>query len=171
MKFKNFFAVAAITILAACGSPYRATDTAVVVPVDMQASFSSQYPGATNVVCSPYDANVVLPIDWELTGWSPLDNNDYVVRFNYQNDDYYAWYDKDGTWIGTAYVMKDYTNMPSAINTTLTSQFPGYNITSVNREFQKDKVAYEILLSNGTSKAKVLIDGNGNIIKSKTKIQ
>src|SRR5436190_2152570 len=97
MKFRNLIAAAAIVILAACGTPYRATDTALVVPADMQTSFSTQYPGATNVVWSTYDANVALPIDWDLTGWSALDNNDYVVRFNMDNEDYYAWYDTDGT--------------------------------------------------------------------------
>jgi hypothetical protein len=171
MKFRKFIAVAALVTLAACGTPYRATDTAIVVPAGIQTSFSTQYPGAGNVVWSTYDANVVLPIDWELTGWSALDNDDYLVRFNLDNEDYYAWYDSDGNWVGTAYVMKDYKSMPAAINTTLNTQFPGYTITSVNREFQKDRVAYEVLLSNGNSKAKVLVDSNGNIIKSKTRMQ
>ena len=171
MKIKTFIAVAAIIIFTACGTPYRATDTALVVPVGVQTSFSTQYPGATAVVWSTYDSHVALPIDWELAGWATLENDDYLVRFNQDNEDYYAWYDSEGNWIGTAYVMKDYKSMPSAINTTLNTQFPGYTITSVNREFQKDRMAYEILLSNGTAKAKVLIDGNGNIIKSKTRVQ
>ena len=69
-----------------------------------------------------------------------------------------------GRWLGG-------TGTYNPNNTTLNAQFPGYAITSVNREFQKDRMAYEILLSNGTSRAKVLIDANGNIIKQKTKIQ
>jgi uncharacterized membrane protein YkoI len=171
MKLRTFIAVAAITILAACGTPYRATDTVVNVPAGTRTAFTTQYPGATNVIWTTYDAQVALPIDWELAGWITLDANDYTVRFDMDNEKYYAWYDSDGTWIGTAYVMSDYKTMPAVVNTTLTTQFPGYSITSVNREFQKDRMAYEVQLINGSNKAKVLIDSNGNIIKQKTKMQ
>lgn len=170
MKLRTYIAMAAIVAMAACGSPYRATDTNIIVPAGIQTSFTTQYPGATDIIWSRYDASVVVPFDYEMAGWD-LDANDYVVRFDKDNDNYYAYYDADGNWIGTVYVMRDYKSMPSAINATLTSQFPGYTITSVNSEVQKDKIAYEVLLSNGTYRAKVLIDGNGNIIKQKTKLQ
>ncbi|HEV8506458.1 MAG TPA: PepSY-like domain-containing protein, partial [Chitinophagaceae bacterium] len=74
----------------------------------------------------------------------------------------------NGDWIGTAYGVSDYKSLPPAVNTVINDKFPGYTISTVNREMQKDKMAYEIQLKNGDAKAKVLIDDNGNIIKQKT---
>jgi len=173
MKLKAFFAVAAIAMLAACSTSYRATDVnnpkVVVVSDNLRTSFASQYPNASDAVWMNYDPNVVILNDWELADWSAMDASDYVVRFNMDNENYYAWYDKDGTWVGSAYVIKDYNTLPAAINSTLTSQFPGYSITSVNREFKKDRAAYEIVLKNNDSKVVALVDMQGNIIKQKTK--
>ncbi|MEI9909872.1 MAG: PepSY-like domain-containing protein [Bacteroidota bacterium] len=170
MKFRTFLAAAAIIIFAACETPYRATDNSgIAVPVEMQTAFSAQYPNAGNIVWTNYDPGVVVLNDWELSGWAPVDATDYVVRFNMDNEDYYAWYDLDGTWIGTAYVVKDYTLLPSAVQATLNSQFPAYSIASVNREFQKDRVAYEIVIKKDDTKVVMLVDNEGNIIKQKTK--
>ena len=170
MKLK-LLALAATAVFAACEAPYRATDTTTVVvaPDGVSRAFVTQYPAASTVVWSHYDAALV-PLDWDLTGWTVLDNEDYVVRFNMDNEDYYAWYDSDGTWIGTAYVMKDHSTMPSVVSTTVTEKFPGYTISSVTREFQADRVAYEVEMKNADTKKKVLIDSNGNIIKEKTKV-
>ncbi|SRR6266508_4242270 len=172
MKLKILILIAGIVVLASCGPSYRVTDQAMVkdtvgVPSEIQTSFKTQYPTATNVTWSTYDA-ANLPIDWELTGWPAMEPSDYLATFNYNNDKYYAWYDANGEWIGTAYVIADYKSLPSPINTTINDKFPGYTITSVNREMQKDRIAYEIQLKSGDSKAKVLIDENGNIIKQKT---
>jgi hypothetical protein len=171
MKLRIFILAAGMAMLAACGSTYRATDqTTVVVPAGTQTAFVTQYPTASNTVWTTYD-QVVVPLDWDLTGWNTLDAGDYVVRFDMDNEKYYAWYDTDGTWIGTAYVVNDYKLLPDAVNTTINNQFSGYTITNVTREFQKDRVAYEIQLKNGDTKAKLLVDANGNIIKQKTKVQ
>lgn len=170
MKIREIIAVAAIGLFAACETPYRATDTVVVAPASITNSFSSQYPMATNVVWTNYDATVVIPLDWEMAGWTVMDAEDFVVRFNMDNEDYYAWYDSDGTWIGTAYVMRDHNTMPTAVSNTINSQFPGYTISSVTREFQADdRISYEVELKSSTTKMKVLLDSNGNIIKQKSK--
>jgi hypothetical protein len=168
MKLKAIIAVAAISFLAACGSPYRATEaTVVVAPNATQAAFNDQYAGASDVVWLRYDAATV-PIDWELTGWPTLTNEDYLVRFNLNNNSYYAWYDDNGNWIGTSYGMTDYTTLPSSINTMISSRYPGYTITGVNREFQRDRTAYEIVLKNNDTKIKVLVDQDGNVIKERS---
>jgi len=174
MKLRNFLMVAAVGAIAACSSPYKATDTStttktVSVPATIQTSFTTQYPTATNVIWTNYDSQVVVPIDWEMAGWTALDADDYLVRFDLDNENYYAWYDNDGNWVGSAYVLKDYTQLPAPVNTLVTSKYAGYNITSVNREFKKDKVAYEIELKKDDSKVKLLVDADGNIIKEKTK--
>ena len=170
MKIKTFFAVAAIIIFTACGTPYRATDVSgVVVSDDLQRSFSDQYPAATSIVWDNYNPNVVVLNDWELSEFPVMDVSDYVVSFDMDGEKYYAWYESDGTWIGTAYLVTDYTKLPSAVNATLNTQFPAYKITNVNREFKKDRIAYEIVLKNDDTKVVVLVDNDGNIIKQKSK--
>lgn len=169
MKTKVFL-VAAIVMFAACKTPYRATDVnGVVVPDAARTAFTAQYPNATNVVWSNYDPNIVVINDWELSEWPVMTSSDYVARFNMDNENYYAWYDSDGNWIGSAYVISDYTMLPSAVHNALDKQFPGYTITSVNREFKKDRAAYEVVLKNGDTKVVALVDSDGNIIKQKTK--
>jgi hypothetical protein len=170
MKMRDLLAVAAVSVFAACSSPYRATDTTVVVaPTGVQSSFTTQYPTASNVVWSTYDANMAIPIDWELSGWSAMDAGDYVVRFDMDNENYYAWYDDAGTWVGSAYVVRDMSTIPSAVTTAVNTNFSGYSISSVNREFYKDKMVYEVELKNADTKVKMLVDANGTIIKQKSK--
>jgi len=169
MNIKTLLAVAALAFFAACGEPYRATRaTVVVAPATTVSSFRAQYPSASNIVWLQYDA-ATLPIDWELAGWTVLDADDYLVKFDMDNNYYYAWYDQDGNWIGTSYGIADYKTMPLAVNTTITNKYPGYTVTSVNKEFQRDMIAYEVELKNNDTKVKVLIDTYGNVIRAKTK--
>ncbi len=172
MKLKALIAAASLVTIISCGEPYRATDTSVVLaPAGTQQAFLVQYPGSSNVVWDYYSPNTVILNDWELLGWRTLDANDYVVRFDMDNENYYAWYDADGTWIGTAYVVKDHSTLPVAVSNTISSQYPGYTIMHVNREFQKDRMAYEVTLKNTDSKLVLLVDNDGNVIKYKTKPQ
>jgi len=171
MKLKLFTAAAITLLMASCETAYQATDTGtiVVVPESTKQSFMAQYPTSTNIVWANYDPNVLVLNDWELTGWQTMDVSDYVVRFDMDNENYYAWYDSDGTWIGSAYVIRDYATLPTAVTSVLNSQFSAYSISSVHREFQKDRIAYEIDLKKSDGKATLLIDKDGNIIKQKVK--
>src|SRR5437762_9574002 len=170
MKLKILMLAASMALLASCGPSYRVTNgstVAIDVPASVRTTFTTAYPTATDVVWTMYDATV-LPIDWDLTGWAAMDQSDYVVTFTMNGDKYYGYYDVNGDWIGTAYVITDYKSLPAGINTMISDKFPGYSILAINREMQKDRVAYEIQLKNGNSKAKLLVDANGNIIKQKT---
>ena len=174
MKLQLMSMVAAITLLLSCGTTTTTSSTssnaAMNVPAGIRASFEGQYPTATNVVWTSYDATVVPIVDWELAGWPVIDAGDYVVRFNMDNQDYYAWYDGGGDWIGTAYVVNDYKTLPDAVTNTINTQFSGYAIEGVQREFWKDKTAYEIKLKkNNDDKVKLLVDANGSILKQKNK--
>src|SRR5258706_14927244 len=169
MKIIKFLAVAAI-VLAACESPYRATNTTVyLAPEGIRTSFTTQYPTATNVVWSHNAPAIVSIVDWDLNGWTTLNDADYTVRFNMDNEDYYSWYDDNGDWVGTAYVVRDYHTMPAVINNMIVDKYPGYSITTVNKEFHADRVTYEIELKNSDTKLKLLVDSNGNIIKQRSK--
>lgn len=191
MKLKNFLTiVAAAGVLVACNPSYKATDKSrstsdstavsttdpsssasatVTVPEGTRTAFTTQYPTATNVVWANYDTQAEVPIDWEMAGWTTLDANDYLVRFDMDNESYYSWYDSDGNWIGSAYVMKDVTKLPEAVTNVINEKYPGYIVKSVNSEFQKDRMAYEVELTKTDGKAKILVDANGTIIKEKTK--
>ena len=169
MKLKIFIAVAVIGLFTACSSTYRATDTGIVILTDASKAFDLQYPTATNVVWSSYDPNVVILNDWDLAGWTAIDANDYVVQFDMDNEKYYAWYDTNGEWIGTAYVVNDFTALPGMVRSTIDTKYPGYTISKVNKEFHKDRIAYEIVLKDGDTKQVVLMDLNGVVLKSKMK--
>lgn len=171
MKLRFLSLVAAIALLASCGTTSQTStsaNSAYDAPATLQAMFTTQYPDATAITWSRYDAAGV-PIDWELADWRVLTPNDYVVTFNVGNDRYYAWYDQSGTWVGTTYQLVSTNGLPMAINNTLNSQFSGYTIEAAHREMWKDRNAYELRLKNGDSRMKVLIDDNGNIIKQKMK--
>jgi len=169
MKLKTFIAVVAICFFTACGTPYRATDSGVLISIDAQRAFDQQYPNSSNVEWSTYDANVVVLNDWELSGWETLDASDYTVKFDYDNQRYYAWYNSDGTWVGSAYVVNDHTTLPAYVTSTLNMQYPAYTIVNVNKEFYKDKVSYEIMLKKSDGRMVVLMDENGNVYKYKLK--
>ena len=170
MKWKSFIAVAALASLAACETTYQATDTGVVrVSESTQRVFVEQYPNGRNVAWSYYDPSVVVVNDWDLTGWEALDASDYVVRFDMDGEPYYAWYNSDGTWVGTAYVMTDHTQLPSLVRTSATTKYPAYTISSINREYYKDRMLYEITMKDDKGKVVLLVDAAGNIVKEKVK--
>ena len=169
MKLKTFIGVAVMALFTACSSTYRATDTGVVISTDATRAFELQYPSATNVVWNSYDPNVVILNDWDMAGWTVIDVDDFVVQFDMDNEKYYAWYDSNGDWIGSAVVVNDFTIMPNAVRDAINSKYPGYIISSVNKEIHKERIAYEVVLKDGDTKQIALIDLNGVVLKSKMK--
>jgi hypothetical protein len=170
MKLKIISLVAATVVLLSCGpSRYNnsSSNTAYRAPRVIVTSFETRYPDATDVVWSNYDPAVTTPVDWDLNDWSVLNSGDYVARFNVGKDQYYAWYDASGNWIGSTYAIGDYSMLPPSVSTVLRDKYNGYNIESVHKEMWKDRNAYEIKLRNGDAKVKMLVDVNGNIIKQK----
>lgn len=171
LKFLSLVAAAGI-FFASCGTTYQSTsDNAaynVNVPTNIRSNFAIAYPDATAVVWNAYDANSV-PIDWELTDWNTLGSDAYTVSFNMGSDQYYGWYDANGNLIGTTTIVSDYTKMPYAISTLIRDKYNGYTIDRVDREIAGSKTNYEIKLSQGDTKVKLLVDSNGNVLKEKTK--
>ena len=173
MKLKIMSLVAAAGIfLASCGTTYQSTsDNAaynVNVPENIRSNFSIAYPDATSVVWNSYDVNSV-PIDWELTGWNTLGSDDYAVTFNMGNDQYYGWYDANGNLIGTATVVTDFTKVPYVVTNMIHQKYAGYTMDWVGREIVGSKTNYEVKLSQGDNKIKLLVDSNGNVLKEKMK--
>lgn len=171
LKFLSLVAAAGI-FFASCGTTYQSTsDNAaynVNVPTNIRSSFAIAYPDATAVVWNAYDPNSV-PIDWELTDWNTLGSDAYTVSFNMGSDQYYAWYDANGNLVGTTTVVSDHTKMPYAVSAMIRDKYNGYTIDRIDREIAGSKTNYEIKLSQGDAKVKLLVDSNGNILKEKTK--
>jgi len=169
MKLKTFIAMAVIALFTACSTTYRATDTGDVISSEAAKAFGEQYPTAVNVTWNSYDPNVVILNDWDLAGWVPIDGDDYVVQFDMDGEKYYAWYDRNGDWIGSAMVVNNFTTLPDMVRSTINTKYPGYTITGVNKELHRDRVAYEVVLKDGDTKQVALIDLNGVVLKSKLK--
>jgi hypothetical protein len=169
MKFKTFLAVAVIAAFTACSTTYRATDTGMLISTEATTAFDMKYPTATNIVWNSYDPNTVIVHEWDLADWAVIDANDYVVQFDMDGEKYYAWYDSNGEWIGSAYVISDYSRIPADVSTTIERKFPGYSIMNINREFYGDREAYEVVLKSDDRKYVALIDSGGTLIKSKLK--
>lgn len=172
---KGLLSVALAGLLfASCGTTSRTTtsDNAayyVTVPQNIRTSFSIAYPDASNVAWNRYDA-VTVPIDWEMAGWTVLDPSDYVVTFDQGKSKYYAWYDSDGTLVGTATAITDNTNLPGAVNSLLQKNFSDYEIVSIEKEMKNSQTAYEIKLKKtDDDKIKLLVDSDGKILKQKNK--
>ncbi len=139
-----------------------------VIPV-IQTKFTEKYPEAKEVEWTKYDnAMAPIDIDWDLVGWAPLDTSIYTATYVIDTTDYWSWFTPSGDWIATVASIPS-NGLPEAVNKTLESQFPGYTITSVNKENDKNRTAYEIKMEKGEDKMKALIDQNGNVMKKKGK--
>lgn len=144
-------------------------NNSVDVPATTRTSFETKYPNASNVRWSRYnpevDRSTLDASDWRYN----LDTSDYQVVFDWNGDEYYAWYD-DGNWIRASSPVKDHSKLPAAVNETIRSQYAGYEIVEVDKENDKDRTTYEIDLKKGDDKMKVHVDENGKVVKAKGKV-
>lgn len=168
MKLKTFIAIAAIALFAACSTTYRATDTGVIISSDAQRAFDLQYPSSTNIIWTSYDPAVVIN-DWELAEWEILNDGDYAVQFDMDNQTYHAWYDKNGNWIGTVQVINDFTTLPAYVTNAISTKYPTYVISGAHKEFTSNRTTYEVVIKEADGKMVLLMDESGNILKSKIK--
>lgn len=172
-KFLGLMLVAGLA-LASCSSSRTVTSTSsnaaynVDVPMNIRSSFATSYPDASSIVWNRYDASTA-PIDWELSGWNALSSNDYAVSFMQGNTQYYAYYDAQGNPVGTVYVLTDQGRLPNAVNLMLQDRYKGYTIDKIQTESRNNQLVYEIKMTQGDSKVKLLVDPAGNIIKEKLK--
>lgn len=182
---KQILAVIAVSVLFACSTRHTTSTTmsdngttsttttsshaAFAVPSNIQTTFTTQYPNATEAAWEPYNVDLV-PIDWDLTDWAVLTPKDYEVTYSMNGNKYFSWYDANGNWIGTSYMITDYNNnLPLAVNQAISNSYSGYTIDKAGQVSWKDHTAYDIKLKNGDNKAKLLIDANGTIIRQKDK--
>ncbi|HEX7844806.1 MAG TPA: PepSY-like domain-containing protein [Chitinophagaceae bacterium] len=144
------------------------TNVTVVVPEPTQTAFKTRYPAAASITWKRYEP--VDRFDWTWAGWPVMDTADYWVTYTDDGVEYWTWYDENNNWIGTSSEITNHSSLPAAVSKAVTSNFPGYTITSVSRENDKDRTAYEIKLEKGADKAKLLVDENGRVIKKTSKV-
>jgi len=141
-------------------APYNAPD-------NVRVAFETKYPTATDVTWSPY--KMYDRINWEWTGWPSMDTTYYAVNYTVENKKHLSWWDKIGNWIGSSSTIEDSAMLPDPVKKTLTKNYPGYKIKSIDEENDKNRTAYEIKLEKGDAYARILVDKNGKILKKDTK--
>jgi hypothetical protein len=145
--------------------PEKTDIKTVEVPVATKTHFEAKYPQASNVVWTRYET-FPSNLEWDWYGWPVMDTNDYVAYWGTTENPYWVWYDQDGNWIGAVETI-NISSVPDAVNKKLNTEFSGFTVGTVNKENDKNRVAYEISLTKGDDKVKVLIDEKGNVMKKK----
>lgn len=98
------------------------------VPAAIRTNFSATFPNAHD-------------IDWELS------SNVYKVDFDIYNVDYDAWYTENGTLIAYKFDITR-SSVPSAITSTISTQFSGYSIDDAEKVVKANSVGYFIELES-----------------------
>jgi len=187
MNLKKWSAIAIVVVFASsCGEnstkdQSSTTDTTVTAPVTttpvtetfpvpepVKTTFAEKYPTVKDATWSRYEP--VDKFDWEWSGWPAMDTSDYMVRFNWDGTDHWAWYDNDNSWIGSVSTVSDYTSLPAAVNKAIEKDFAGYTIVAVDKEYDKKRTAYEVDLAKGDDTVKALIAEDGTVIKKKANV-
>jgi Putative beta-lactamase-inhibitor-like, PepSY-like len=135
--------------------------TADAVPDSVRKSFTTEYPTIKTVEWVKYE-----PVESDDL---KMDDEYYYVRYNNDGADYISWYNNRGEWVKTSTKIAGNANLPDAVNKTINDQYPGYTITEIDKENDKDMVMYEIDLEKGEAKAKLKVLNDGTIYKRKEK--
>jgi hypothetical protein len=180
--------VASAGLFAACGNnsenSYSEKDTTATIvpessvtatpvtpdynaPDNVRVAFQNKYPTASDVTWSPY--KMYDRINWEWTGWPSMDTSYYAVNYTAENRKHISFWDKLGKWIGTSSTIEDSTMLPDPVKKTVSNNYKGYRITSIDEENDKNKTVYEIKLEKGDAHARILVDKNGKILRKDTK--
>lgn len=147
-------------------NPDTSNAIAVNVPENTKAAFKKKYPEATNVKWEKQKPKEEA-IDWELSGWQEMDEEDDKAIFHWQGSDHQSRYDKKSNWVGTTNTITDHTKLPTAVINAVKKEYGGYTVSSVTKEDDKNRTAYEIILEKNGARVKALIDEQGNVVKRK----
>ncbi|HEX7902887.1 MAG TPA: PepSY-like domain-containing protein [Chitinophagaceae bacterium] len=142
-------------------TPQPVDETATItVPDKTRTTFEKKYTGATNVTWTRQNRNTAVTT-------SP-DSMDYQVVYRWNDMDYTTWYDWNGDWIvTTAKISND--KLPAAVNKVINSKYPGFTITEVDMENDKNMTSYKVDLEKGTEKKTIHFSPEGKELKSKSK--
>jgi uncharacterized membrane protein YkoI len=131
------------------------------------SDFKTKYPNASNVAWYYYDNSdlyEISPTDWNFN----MADDDYEVHFMMDGNNYVAYYD-NGRWIRSDVKYKDRKGLPSAITSSINTQYAGYTIDDVSREDMNNMATYEVELKKGKDHCKVNYSMDGTVVKKKCK--
>lgn len=134
-------AVASLLSIGACGQ------TAKNVPANAKTFLAQKFPNATKV------------------NWDKENSKEWEAEFKFNNKNYSASFDINGTWIETEYEIA-ISEISGIVNATIQKEFAGYKITSSEVSETKDGLVYEFGMKKGKDKIEVAIDVKG-VVKSK----
>src|SRR3982751_883937 len=85
-----------------------------VMPV-IQTKFTEKYPEAKDVEWTKFDQSMEpIDIDWDLSGWAPLDTSIYSATYVIDTTDYWSWFTPSGDWIATVSTISS-NGLPDAV--------------------------------------------------------
>ena len=133
-----------------------------IAPANVQGTFSTRYPNATNVRWYRYSPpSAVEPGEW----YSTLGPDDYYVSFTADDENHIAWYD-NGNWIHSTTTIDD-TELPEAVRSAINREYPGFVVTDVDREHDARQLLYEVKLQKGNQRWNVHYKPDGSVFKKK----
>ena len=138
------FAIAAISSLSACNQASKE------VPEKVKAAFSQKFPEAKKIK------------------WDKEDENEWEAEFKMNGNEYSANFSSNGTWTETEYEIKK-SEIPPEVQSTLRSEFAGYDIEEAEVSETRDGKVFEIQIEKDEMDMEVTIAPNGSIVKKEGK--
>jgi hypothetical protein len=141
---RTIFLFIAIAMFAGCTNAQKVKEADV--PQAVKAKFQSQFPTATGA-------------KWE------KENADYEVNFNLGKVETSAVIDANGNLKETEAEI-EVSDLPAAINTYITTNYPGYKIGEAAKTTDANNVVtYEAEVSKAKDKFDLIFDASGNFVK------
>ena len=135
----------------------RVTVTKEEMPAATTTAFTKKVPAATNV---------------RYSRMAKLNNagSDSIVYYyiDYDLDNYSYWlvYDDQGKIVEDNSYQK-ITGLPDPVSRSIAEYFPGYTVTEIDKDNDKDLVQYEVQMEKGEMKRKVKFLADGGMYKIK----
>jgi len=137
-----FYAVLAFISLTACSQTKN-------VPQNILNAFSHKFPNAKEIEWGKESADI-----WEAE--FELSDKDMSANFNIK-----------GEWLETESELSK-KDLPESVKTTISTAYKGYKIKEIGFTETPKYKAFEVEVKKGKELIEVVLDGFGNIIKTKT---
>ena len=120
------------------------------VPAKVKTAFEQKFPTAKKVK------------------WDKENEIEWEAEFKMNSKEYSANFNSDGKWMETEYEIKK-SDIPSAVKSSLDSDFKGYKIEEAEISETADGKVYEFELEKGKTDIEVAISTDGSILKKEEK--
>lgn len=115
------------------------------VPSNLKQNFQKSFPQATDV-------------EWEMDGQS------YKVEFDMNRNEHEIWYATDGTTTRTEQELTE-AELPQTIKTTISGNYAGYKVDSIEKTTVNGNSTYEVELEKGWNNEKdVVFNEDGKVL-------